>query len=63
MDEHLESLLDTLEIICEGACFAYKPYGAWPEIEKKIQEIKEYIKVSSRCSNENHHTAGYDCCN
>lgn len=48
---------------CEDALNAYQPFKAWPEIEKKIQEIKEYIKNTSDCSNSNHHAAGYDCCN
>jgi hypothetical protein len=63
MDETLTQMLDVLEILCESACDAYEPYKCWPGIEKQIKEIKEYIQVLSRCSNENHHTAGYDCCN
>lgn len=44
MDENLDHMLEMLEMNCEDALNAYQPYRAWPEIQKKIQEIREYIE-------------------
>ncbi len=67
MDDQLEQMLDTLEIICEGACFAYRPYDAWPEIEKKLQELRSYLESKDitdpkrKCVDDTHHFKGCDC--
>lgn len=66
MDQTLEHLFEMLEMNCEDALNAYQPYRAWPEIQKRIQEIKDYLATkditdSNRKCTDKTHFKGCDC--
>lgn len=67
MNEDLEHMLDMLEMTCESACDAYEPHKAWPDIQKKIQEIRTYLESKEitdpqrKCTDDTHHFKGCDC--